>query len=71
MAGALSSLLDEVVDMQEGLPSAAGNNTAILGGSLSQTTAQLVKNAKVIAKGLAGGIAPGVGLRVGPPRRTA
>ncbi len=45
--GSLSGVLDAVVDLQVGLPSAAGNNTAILDGSLAETTAKLVKKAKV------------------------
>ena len=46
--GALSGLLDTVVDLQAGLPSAAGNNTAILNGSLAETVPKFVKKAKVI-----------------------
>lgn len=49
--GALSAVIDEVVDLQSGLPAAAGSNTAILSGSLAETTPKLVKKAKVIPKG--------------------
>lgn len=48
--GALSLLVDELVDVQVGLPSAAGNNTAILNGSLAETSPKYVKKAKVIPK---------------------
>jgi len=46
--GALALLLDEVVDLQAGLPSAAGNNTAILNGSIAESAPKYVKKAKVI-----------------------
>jgi len=46
--GGLSGVLDEVLDLKVGLPSAPGNNTAILNGSLAETTPKYVKKAKVI-----------------------
>lgn len=48
--GALSLLLDEAVNLQVGLPSASGNNTAILDGSLAEAAPVSVKKAKVIPK---------------------
>lgn len=48
--GALSLLLDEAVNLQVGLPSASGNNTAILSGSLAEASPQNVKKAKVTPK---------------------
>jgi hypothetical protein len=41
--GSFSSLIDPLVDAQLGLPSAAGNNTAILEGTLEQASAELAK----------------------------
>ncbi|MGA2322094.1 MAG: hypothetical protein ABSG95_15400 [Solirubrobacteraceae bacterium] len=46
----LSALLDPVVDEDAGLPSAAGSNTAILNGSLKETSAQDAKKSGVIPK---------------------
>ena len=48
--GALSPLLDTVVDLQVGLPSAAGASEGILTGSLAETGAKEVKQAKVVPK---------------------
>ena len=41
--GALSSLVDPIVDSQFGLPAAAGHNTAILNGKLEEAVAAAVK----------------------------
>jgi hypothetical protein len=41
--GALSVLLDPAIDLDAGLPAAAGHNTAILNGSFDETTPRLVK----------------------------
>ena len=49
--GVLSPVLDEVVDLQAGLPAAGGTNTAILNGSLAEATPKFVKKSKVIPKG--------------------
>jgi hypothetical protein len=48
--GALPLVIDTVVDLQAGLPSAAGNNTAILNGSIAESAPKYVKKAKVIPK---------------------
>jgi hypothetical protein len=42
-AGPLALVVDPAVNLQVGLPAAAGQNTAILNGSLEQTTARAVK----------------------------
>ena len=49
--GALSFLLDPVLDLEVGLPAAAGKSTAVLNGSLAETDAKDVKKAKVVPKG--------------------
>jgi hypothetical protein len=49
--GSLAPILDEAVDEDAGLPSAAGNNAAILSGSIAEAAAKYVKKAKVEAKG--------------------
>jgi len=49
--GSLSFLLDPVVDLQVGLPAAAGASKAVLNGSLAETDAKDVKKAKVVPKG--------------------
>jgi len=49
--GALSFLLDPVVDLQVGLPAAAGASKAVLNGSLAETDTKDVKKAKVVPKG--------------------
>ena len=41
--GVLSPIVDLAVDADIGLPAAAGKNTAIIDGSLEQTTAAFVK----------------------------
>ena len=41
--GVLPLLIDPVVDLDSGLPAAAGHNTAILDGELEQTSARAVK----------------------------
>jgi hypothetical protein len=41
--GSLSSVIDEVLDTDVGIPSAAGTNTAIMKGALEETEATLVK----------------------------
>lgn len=48
--GALSFLIDPIVDLQVGLPAAAGHNTAILNGSLAEASAKAVKQAHVLKK---------------------
>ena len=49
--GALSFLLDPVLDLEVGLPAAAGSSRAELNGSLAETDAKDVKKAKVVPKG--------------------
>jgi hypothetical protein len=46
--GTLSSLIDPIVDLDVGIPSAAGENTAIMSGSLEETEAAFA--AKYISK---------------------
>lgn len=46
----LSPLLDTAVDLQVGLPAAAGASTAVLSGSLKETDVRDVKKAKVLPK---------------------
>ncbi|HTR89361.1 MAG TPA: hypothetical protein VMG62_04530, partial [Solirubrobacteraceae bacterium] len=46
----LAAVLDPVVDLSAGLPSAGGNNTAILNGTVRETTAYELKHAHVIRK---------------------
>jgi len=46
----LSPLLDTAVDLQVGLPAASGASTAVLNGSLEETSAREVKKAKVLPK---------------------
>jgi len=43
-AGVLAPVVDASVDSKEGLPAAAGHNTAILNGSLELAPAELVRN---------------------------
>ncbi|HUB35592.1 MAG TPA: hypothetical protein VL972_02100 [Solirubrobacteraceae bacterium] len=47
---ALAPVLDPVVDLSAGLPAAAGTNTAILNGTVQETTAYALKHAHVITK---------------------
>ena len=47
----LSPVLDTVVDLQAGLPAAAGASKAVLTGSLAQTDTRDVKKAKVVPRG--------------------
>ena len=44
--GAYSSVVDPLVDAKLGLPAAAGNNTAILNGTLEQTSAAAAKESE-------------------------
>ncbi len=46
----LAPVLDPVVDLSAGLPSASGHNTAILNGSVLLTTTKAVKKSHVIKK---------------------
>ncbi len=46
----LSAVLDPVVDLAAGLPSAAGGNTAILNGTVEEAAATSVKKSHVIPK---------------------
>jgi hypothetical protein len=46
--GILSLVLDPVIDLDAGLPAAAGHNTAILNGSFDETTPRLVKAERVL-----------------------
>ncbi len=46
--------LDPVVDLDAGLPAAAGSNTAILNGTVYETTAKAVKKSHVIKKSRTG-----------------
>ncbi|HEY1833619.1 MAG TPA: hypothetical protein VGG08_04220 [Solirubrobacteraceae bacterium] len=48
--GVLATILDPIVDADSGLPSAAGNNTAILNGSVQEGFTRFVKKSHVIAK---------------------
>jgi hypothetical protein len=43
-AGVLAPIVDPSVNFKEGLPAAAGHNTAILNGTLELATAELVRN---------------------------
>lgn len=47
----LAPVLDPVVDLDAGLPAAAGSNTAILTGTVYETTAKAVKKSHVIKWG--------------------
>jgi hypothetical protein len=47
---ALATLLDPVVDLSAGLPAAAGSNTAILNGTVEETTAYALKHAHALKK---------------------
>jgi hypothetical protein len=49
--GSLAALVDEAVDVQVGLPAAAGENVAKLDGSSAVAPARAVKKAKVVPKG--------------------
>lgn len=46
----LSAVIDPVVDLDSGLPSTAGNNTAIMDQDVSETQPKFVKKAHVIPK---------------------
>ncbi len=47
----LAPVLDPVVDLDAGLPAAAGTNTAILDGTVYETTAKALKKSHVIKSG--------------------
>ena len=47
----VAPVLDPVVDLDAGLPAAAGSNTAILNGTVYETTAKAVKKSHVIKSG--------------------
>ena len=49
--GLLSPLLDTALDLQVGLPAAAGASKAVLTGSLAETDTKDVKKAKVVPRG--------------------
>jgi hypothetical protein len=46
----LSSLIDPIVDLDSGLPAAAGHNTAILNGTVLEAAAREVKKSHIIKK---------------------